>query len=708
MSQAPSNVPFVGRQKKGRTKERIVRALFIAATYLILLCAAFVFGKIIYQGTPVLWQYGTHFLTRSPETLVVSEFDQSKGVRMQRDDFEVLAIYNPDFEPANVTESTETTTLELFELPAGRHLIMDGWLGALEDQNKDWYVNFRERTKNTALTTNVKADTTLVFDEPTWQQLGAAIETALKPTANEPLVLNRTVRDVVVPAGRTTLTKATLAALDPTELIFIVQGIPAEDDPDSTPFEVEIPSEQRLRFSDDLFEQVTATDHPLPISSSTQSEVTDNRRKVVVGAGRYQLPFELAFAIKNTNPGADLGLRQSSPNGVIVVELDEPVTLALPQAELAAFQADHPDLKLTPKGTRSSTRELVTFDVSEPVDLSLPNRERVALAELNDSLKVAGEQTYSYSGGGVLGPLVGTALLVGLCITVALFVGISAAVYLNEYSKDGTYLKTVRLAMLNLAGVPSIIFGLFGLGLFVLLAPRLTSTPNSKDAFRIPLWPAIEQPSLRKAERDSIMVFKKGTSTEEAATAATVAGAKKFYTGRTYLSFEGWGTSILAGGLTLAIMVLPVIITSCEESLRAVPMGFREASLALGASKWQAIRTAVLPYAFPGILTASVLGITRVAGETAPIMFTAAVAARSELPWEGIGNDGLLAGLEAFFFQSVQALPYHIYTVAGRIPQSEFTEPMQYGATLLFLLVVMLFAGLSVWLRIRARKKLTW
>ncbi|QQL46261.1 PstA family ABC transporter permease [Sulfuriroseicoccus oceanibius] len=708
MSQAPSNVPFVGRKKQGRSKELTVRGLFIAATYFILLCAAFIFGKIIYQGTPVLWQYGSHFLTRSPETLVVSEFDQSKGIRMQKEDFEVLGIYNPDFEPANLTESTETSTLEVFELAAGSHLIMDGWLSTLEEHNDDLYVNFNQRSKDTTLAIGFENDTTLVFDEATWQQIGAGVESSLELKANEPLVLENTVHDIVVPAGRTTLTKSTLTALDPTELIFIVQGIPAEDDPESTPFEVEIPSEQSLRFSDDLFEQVTDTDQPLPVASSTASEVTETRRKVIVSAGRYQLPFDLAFTIKATNPGANIGLRQSSPDGVIVADFDKPVTLVLPQNELAGFQADQPHIPLTSKGTRTTTRDLVTFDIPEPVDLSMPNRERVAMAELNDSLKIANEDTYSYSGGGVLGPLVGTALLVTLCITVALFVGISAAVFLNEYSKDGVYLKSVRLAMLNLAGVPSIIFGLFGLGLFVLLAPRLTSTPNSKDAFRIPLWPAIEQPSLRKAERDSIMIFEKGTSTSEATTAATVAGAKQFYTGRTYLSFEGWGTSILAGGLTLAIMVLPVIITSCEESLRAVPMGFREASLALGASKWQAIRTAVLPYAFPGILTASVLGITRVAGETAPIMFTAAVAARSELPWEGIGNDGLLSGIESFFFQSVQALPYHIYTVAGRIPQSEFTEPMQYGSTLLFLLVVMLFAGLSVWLRIRARKKLSW
>jgi len=149
-------------------------------------------------------------------------------------------------------------------------------------------------------------------------------------------------------------------------------------------------------------------------------------------------------------------------------------------------------------------------------------------------------------------------------------------------------------------------------------------------------------------------------------------------------------------------MVLPVIIAACEESLKAIPMGFREASLALGATKWQTIAKSVLPYAFPGMLTASVLGITRVAGETAPIMFTAALSHKDKLPWQDAN------GLGGFLSQSVQAMPYHIYTVAARIPQSEYTRPMQYGSVFIFLVVVMLFAALSVFLRIHYRKKIKW
>jgi phosphate transport system permease protein len=153
-------------------------------------------------------------------------------------------------------------------------------------------------------------------------------------------------------------------------------------------------------------------------------------------------------------------------------------------------------------------------------------------------------------------------------------------------------------------------------------------------------------------------------------------------------------------------MVLPVIIAACEESLKAVPKGFREASLALGASKWQCIRTAVLPYATPGILTASILGVTRVAGETAPIMFTAAVADKAKLPWEEAEGNGLF-WLSDVMMQSVQALPYHIYTFA-RLPNTEETAATQNGTVFVFLMLVSVFAGLSIFLRIFFRNKLKW
>lgn len=274
--------------------------------------------------------------------------------------------------------------------------------------------------------------------------------------------------------------------------------------------------------------------------------------------------------------------------------------------------------------------------------------------------------SYSYSAGGILGPLVGTAFLVMICMVVALSIGVASAIFLNEYSRGGKLMNGIRLAILNLAGVPSIVFGLFGLGFFCYAVPNVVAVPADRSLFHFQL------------------PFSSN-----------------------YLSLEGWDACMLAGGCTLALMILPVIITACEESLRAVPMGYREGSLALGATKWQTIRKAVLPYAFPGILTASILGITRVAGETAPIMFTAAVAHKDKLPWQDLESSGI-SRLFDFFFQKVQALPYHIYTVAAKIPQSDYNKPMQYGSVFVFMMLVFAFASFSILLRIRIRKNLKW
>ena len=315
-----------------------------------------------------------------------------------------------------------------------------------------------------------------------------------------------------------------------------------------------------------------------------------------------------------------------------------------------------------------SPETLVEFTNGEGEHIKMAMSEFTEFKKANPGAVVTDEHTHSYSAGGILGPLVGTALLVGICMMVALFTGVAAAVYLNEYATRGKMLNLIRLAIMNLAGVPSIVFGLFGLGVFCLWPwlPVLTHAPSEASVWKM---------------------------------------AVPFSDG--WLSFQGWGTSILAGGLTLAIMVLPVIITACEESLKAVPMGFREAAMALGATKWQAIRTAVLPYAKPGILTASILGVTRVAGETAPIMFTAALAHKAALPWQEAKGSGLF-WLSDFLTQSVQALPYHIYTVSARIPQSEATQPMQSGSVFVFMLLVMVFALFSIVLRARYRKSLKW
>lgn len=289
----------------------------------------------------------------------------------------------------------------------------------------------------------------------------------------------------------------------------------------------------------------------------------------------------------------------------------------------------------------------------------------------------ASEKTISYSGGGILGPIVGTALLVLVSVSVALFLGVCCAIYLSEYAKKGKFLETVRLAILNLAGVPSVVFGLFGLGAFVLTAPVFTDVPADRAIFVIPL-------------------------------------------GFTNLSFQGWDTCVLSGGFTLAFVILPVIITASEQCLQAVPQGFRETSMALGATRWQTIWRSVLPFATPGILTSTILGIARAAGETAPIMFTAALAFKDKLPWQKDlpplpADAGMFAHWEqsvqrflGIFTESVQALPYHIYTLAAKIPQNEYSEQAQYGSVFVFLVLVASLAATSIWLRIHLRKKYKW
>ncbi len=278
-----------------------------------------------------------------------------------------------------------------------------------------------------------------------------------------------------------------------------------------------------------------------------------------------------------------------------------------------------------------SPETLYVFDY-EGKKVTLGDREFRAWQAHHPSAKVE-PSTVAYSAGGIWPCIVGTALLVIGSMVVALFIGISSAIYLSEYSMNGRAIRLIRVAILNLAGVPSIVFGLFGFGLFVI--------------------------------------------------------------------FFHWNVSLLAGWFTLGLMVLPAIITASEEALRAVPQGLREGSLALGATKWQTIRKNVLPYAMPGVLTASILGIARVAGETAPIMFTAAYALRDEMPWQ-------VRHWTDFFFQGVMALPYHIYVVSSKIPQNEYTERVQYGAAFVFLVLVMLIASTSVVLRERSRSRLSW
>jgi phosphate transport system permease protein len=226
--------------------------------------------------------------------------------------------------------------------------------------------------------------------------------------------------------------------------------------------------------------------------------------------------------------------------------------------------------------------------------------------------------------GGILPAIVGTLYLTLGTALFAVPLGIGSAIYLSEYAPDNRATQLIRIAIINLAGIPSVVYGLFGLGLFVL--------------------------------------------------------------------FLGFGTSILAGSLTLSIMTLPVIISTTEEALRAVPQAFRTVSMSVGATKWQTIRKIVLPQALPGILTGVILGLERAAGETAPILFTVAAFFLPRLP-----NSPL---------DATMALPYHLYVISTQVPGMPIK--IQYGTALVLLIFVLSMNLIATAIRSRARARRQW
>ncbi|MDD5423168.1 MAG: phosphate ABC transporter permease PstA [Candidatus Omnitrophota bacterium] len=226
--------------------------------------------------------------------------------------------------------------------------------------------------------------------------------------------------------------------------------------------------------------------------------------------------------------------------------------------------------------------------------------------------------------GGIFPAIVGTIYLVTGAIIFALPIGLLAAVYLSEYSRDNLLTRIVKLAIVNLAGVPSVVYGLFGLAMFVV--------------------------------------------------------------------FFKFGASILSGSLTLGIMILPIIITTSREALESVPYSFREVSLSLGASKWQTIRHIVLPNAIPGVLTGTILGLGRAAGETAPILFTVAAFYLPRLP------DSI--------FDQAMALPYHLYVISTQVPNVD--EKIRYGTALVLLALVLFMNLVAIVIRYKFRKRKKW
>jgi phosphate transport system permease protein len=228
--------------------------------------------------------------------------------------------------------------------------------------------------------------------------------------------------------------------------------------------------------------------------------------------------------------------------------------------------------------------------------------------------------------GGIFPAILGTFYLTMGAICFALPLGVSAAIYLNEYAVQNRLIKIIRISINNLAGVPSVVFGLFGLAIFV-----------------------------------------------------------------KYLNF---GVSILSGSLTLGILILPTIIRASEEALSAVPDSFREASLALGATKWQTIQRVILPNSFSGILTGAILSIGRAAGETAPILFTAVTFYSMRLPKS--------------IFSEVMTLPYHIYALMTEGTHPESQVPIAYGTALVLVLLVLGLNLIAVILRNQFRRSKKW
>ncbi len=226
--------------------------------------------------------------------------------------------------------------------------------------------------------------------------------------------------------------------------------------------------------------------------------------------------------------------------------------------------------------------------------------------------------------GGILPAIIGTFYLTLGTAIFSVPLGIAAAIYLAEYAPENRWTRLIRITIINLAGIPSVVYGLFGLGLFVI--------------------------------------------------------------------FLKFGTSILSASLTLSIMTLPVIISTTEEALRAVPSAFRVVGFSLGASRWQTIRKIILPEALPGILTGVILGLERAAGETAPILFTGAAFFLPRLP-----NSPL---------DATMALPYHLFVISTQVPGMPIH--IQYGTVLVLLVLGLGMNLIATVIRSRARARRQW
>jgi len=586
---------FAKRPSRAKTIEKSFIGLFGAATYFIILCATILFGIIAVKGSMTVFQssfpfVNFPFLAESPQTLYVFQWD-----------------------PATFTDEQKAK------------------IQAVEDEIRTQIPEQEAYFEEAIPKARQDEPETRAKLEMTEAELAEIVPLVAEMTKEQ----DRLNRDIEKAKDQVAAIRERVS-VDPAEQ----PSVPESATGQPTPIDPEL--QEALELVETQEAALSTVNEELAAVQEKESQLSGERNALMAALPKnleQQAKKELANLKASLEwPSQEFLEREKQQVATLTEEYEERI-----EATRTRFEERIADAE-----TESDKGKLALRMQERIEDLETQRERRLAKArsyEVGDEdyrgiyaakVEAAGLSidTYSYSGGGIFPCIVGTVLLVVGSMTIALVLGVASAIYLSEYSKPGTLLNMIRLSILNLAGVPSIVFGLFGLGAFVL--------------------------------------------------------------------FLDWNVSLMAGWFTLAFMVLPVVITASEESLRSIPQGFREGSLALGATKWTSIRTNVLPYAMPGILTSSVLGIARVAGETAPIMFTAAYALRDNLPWQGLNS------WTDFFFQGVMALPYHIYVVSTKIPQNEYTERMQYGTAFVFLVIVALIALASVLLRIRVRKLYKW
>jgi phosphate transport system permease protein len=349
--------------------------------------------------------------------------------------------------------------------------------------------------------------------------------------------------------------------------------------------------------------------------------------------------------VARREPGRDLSAQRAEVERTIAAQQ---ASYAEKQKELERLVEAASRTTVTLVSASGEEKELRTLDVFRaypPNRLGLIGKLGVYLGRLWEF--VSGDPRESNTEGGIFPAIFGTVMMVMIMSVLAVPFGVVAALYLREYAKQGALVRVVRIAVNNLAGVPSIVFGVFGLGFFVYFL--------GGNIDRLFFAEALPSPT--------------------------------------------YGTGgILWASLTLALLTVPVVIVASEEALAAVPRSMREASLATGATKWQTIRRVVLPAAAPGILTGLILAMARGAGEVAPLMITGVVKLAPSLP------------LDSFFpffhlERKFMHLGFHIYDVGFQSPNVEAAKPMVYTTTIFLLLIVVLLNMTAILVRNHLRRK---